>query len=282
VAIALEQKGIGQPFSHSVSVKKFVGVQTPAMKAVRTILTKPGCGFAKSAVLCGGPDWPTSVLTGILNLRLVDMLLGSLPVVFLIAPCCVAAAYILRASHEDFNERKQAQYRAMANVSLALSAILQGCASVLATLYIQAAMHKSEDGAWTDPQEGEILEEIKADNLAAEEFAERTRWENLKWSRGILVLGSLLSCVSVALLLNHRAPPFKNFDITDKVSNLDGGVLSVVNPSGWYVLGLMAAQFICLAAINIVFCRLPRADLVVLDSKSPSLLEMSSFKTVGD
>ena len=28
------------------------------------MLTQRGCTFGKTVVLCGGPDWPTSVLTG--------------------------------------------------------------------------------------------------------------------------------------------------------------------------------------------------------------------------
>ena len=43
-------------------------------------------------ILCGGPDWPTSVLTGILNLSVIKMLIGSAPVVIIIVPCTVLGA----------------------------------------------------------------------------------------------------------------------------------------------------------------------------------------------
>merc|ERR1719410_1490439 len=89
-AIALEQKAIGEVFSENVAVKKIVQVHTPPVKALRHILQAPRLRADKVAVLVGGPDWPTSVLTGILRLRLSEMLLGSLPLVFLILPIVLA------------------------------------------------------------------------------------------------------------------------------------------------------------------------------------------------
>jgi len=37
------------------------------MRASRIILERPGVSFAKCAILVGGPDWPTSVITGTLT-----------------------------------------------------------------------------------------------------------------------------------------------------------------------------------------------------------------------
>ena len=36
----------------------------PPRCQARFVLTQRGCTFGKTVVLCGGPDWPTSVLTG--------------------------------------------------------------------------------------------------------------------------------------------------------------------------------------------------------------------------
>ena len=93
-AIAMQQKLFGECMgSKSVKVRAAVGVNSTTIKAIRMILLKPGIHIAKVAILCGGPDWPTSVLTGILRLRLSQMLLGSLPVLFLISPCVLAGAF---------------------------------------------------------------------------------------------------------------------------------------------------------------------------------------------
>jgi hypothetical protein len=59
------------------------------MISVRTILEGGGWGgrgvtLAKVSILIGGPDWATAVLTGILELNVFAMLLGTLPVVLLV------------------------------------------------------------------------------------------------------------------------------------------------------------------------------------------------------
>ena len=54
-------------------------------------------GIAKVSILCGGPDWPTSVLTGILRLSLIQMQIGTLPIIGLVAPCVFAGAFQLKA-----------------------------------------------------------------------------------------------------------------------------------------------------------------------------------------
>ena len=45
-------------------------------------------------ILVGGPDWPTSVLCGILGLDLLPILLGTLPVFLLILPTVMGGAFL--------------------------------------------------------------------------------------------------------------------------------------------------------------------------------------------
>ena len=90
-AIAVQQKVFGElmgkcpsslkavAFAHQlfascsgsyISVRRFVGVNSVTIRAVKKILSKPGMSLEKVFILVGGPDWPTSVLTGILRLSL--------------------------------------------------------------------------------------------------------------------------------------------------------------------------------------------------------------------
>jgi hypothetical protein len=96
LAIVIQQKVIGERMSNNLTVKCLVGVNSLSTRAIRFILTSKGLDKRKVAILCGGPDWPTSVLTGIMRLRLLDMLVGSVPVVLLVAPCVCAGAFMLR------------------------------------------------------------------------------------------------------------------------------------------------------------------------------------------
>ncbi len=75
---ALQQKMIGENLSHFVSVRQFVGINSTLMKAMRLVLGKEGICVSKVSILIGGPDWPTSVLAGIMRLKLLQIMIGTL------------------------------------------------------------------------------------------------------------------------------------------------------------------------------------------------------------
>lgn len=53
------------------------------------------------AILCGGPDWPTSVLAGVLGLSVMQCELGTLPIIFFIVPCGLSGSLYLRMDKSD-------------------------------------------------------------------------------------------------------------------------------------------------------------------------------------
>lgn len=61
IAHVMQQKLIGERLSGFVGVRAIVGPNSQQMKAVRYLLSRPGLTIAKASILCGGPDWPTSV-----------------------------------------------------------------------------------------------------------------------------------------------------------------------------------------------------------------------------
>jgi hypothetical protein len=78
----------GENLSDRVAVRRLVGMNSMTLRAIRHCLAQKGLTPAKVAILCGGPDWPTSVLCGILRLPLYECLLGTLPVypIYLVRP----------------------------------------------------------------------------------------------------------------------------------------------------------------------------------------------------
>eukprot|EP00929_Paragymnodinium_shiwhaense_P001358 TRINITY_DN101588_c0_g1_i1.p1 TRINITY_DN101588_c0_g1~~TRINITY_DN101588_c0_g1_i1.p1 ORF type:complete len:759 (+),score=175.80 TRINITY_DN101588_c0_g1_i1:140-2416(+) len=250
-AIALEQKAIGEPFSETVEVKKMIGVHTPAMKAVRHILVQPGMRLDKIAILVGGPDWPTSVLTGVLRLPLLSMLLGSSPVYFLILSVVMAACLQVRAGSKD--DPNVAQYQSMATVMLMVTTVVQGTALMMAGYYMQAVAeeHKEEieNGNWeTDPQEAEVLESVKKDEAEAAKLEIATAWRFTPMSlKAVLLSGSMTASLMIHILISPFFNPFKDFTLTDKISDLPGGsALAVINVWGWIDIGIFC--YVCVAA----------------------------------
>ena len=123
-----------------VSVRVLVGVNSLSIRAVGRILSAPGLSLRKVLILCGGPDWPTSVLTGILGLDVRQMLAGTAPVYVLILPTCAAGAMELKKSESSL-------YASLAGVILALSAACQVRACVAAApLSVYASLEAGGGG----------------------------------------------------------------------------------------------------------------------------------------
>merc|ERR550514_1537027 len=54
-------------------------------------------GVGKCAILCGGPDWPTSVACGLLRVPLYQALLGTTPIICFVIPCVCTGSFYYQA-----------------------------------------------------------------------------------------------------------------------------------------------------------------------------------------
>jgi len=97
---------IGYALGKSVKVQQLVSVDKVATRAIEQILNVKGLNFPKVSILVGGPDWPTSVLCGILKLSLFQCCLGTLPVVFVSAPCVIAGAFMANPGAKTEDARR--------------------------------------------------------------------------------------------------------------------------------------------------------------------------------
>merc|ERR1719486_1393824 len=85
-ACAMQQKMIGEVLGSRPWVRQLAGVHKVTVRCLEAIMRKPGLSMGKVAILCGGPDWPVSVLAGILKCSLFQMLLGTTPIILFVAP----------------------------------------------------------------------------------------------------------------------------------------------------------------------------------------------------
>jgi len=103
-ACAMQQKLIGEQLGSSTWVRQQVCVHKPFIRAIEAVLRKKGYTMGKIAILCGGPDWPTSVMAGIMRLSLLEMEVGTIPIIFFIGPCCLSGAFYVRSGDGKFWE----------------------------------------------------------------------------------------------------------------------------------------------------------------------------------
>ncbi len=251
LAVGLQQKVIGELWgSKNVWVRQTVGINSVEIRAMRKILRQPGLNFSKVVILVGGPDWPTSVLTGIMKLNLFQMLLGTLPVIILIAPTVVAGAMAARASDNDF-------ISTLSTVFLFFTAFIQGFALLWAVQVIaDTAVEYEQELAQEEPDE-EVLEREMENEAKRQEYNLVTKWTNLsklwRFSLAFNAVLMIVSCYGFLLLGRYLFVPFQ---VQDSVATeLGGNVLNLVKPPGWICLGMFAVSTIYFFVFKGVFQR---------------------------
>jgi hypothetical protein len=137
-SLFLQQKAIGQGMSGSLYIRKTVGINSITIRAIRRLLRKPGLSMPKVMILIGGPDWPTSVLTGILRLSWIQMQIGTAPIIFLIIPMVGSGAFLLKTNEGGL-------WGPMSDVTIAVAALTQIIAILLAMYYISETAEQHYD-----------------------------------------------------------------------------------------------------------------------------------------
>lgn len=104
-ACTMQQKLIGETLGQSTAIQQQCGIHKAGIRAIECVLRKKGWSIGKVAILCGGPDWPTSVMAGLLRLPLFQMLLGTVPIILFIAPCVMTGAFYLKQEESEMWNR---------------------------------------------------------------------------------------------------------------------------------------------------------------------------------
>ena len=237
VAIVCQQKVIGELCGKFVAVRSAVSINSMLMRAIKFILSGP-VDIASVCILCGGPDWPTSVTTGILGLSLVQMLKGSLPVFFVILPTCMAGALQLRAAEGG-------SWAAMAAMMLTMCGVVQSGAGLGAMHFIEETIDKHEDELRAMPDDEAVKKLDLATTAAAKERAAVTEWKKVPTFHKLnLMLGSLLMSCSIYIVYLFPLECFQKFEVTSSIEqDLNGDMWSIVKPKGWDAL------YLCFAAM---------------------------------
>ena len=262
LSCSLQQKWFGEGLGGYVGVRYTVGINSVQMRAIRYCLMQPGFSPAKVAILCGGPDWPTSVLCGILRVPLYESVLGTSPVLVLyLAYTVLAGAFMLKTNGEcasanaataadavlspsasaappaEHAEVGSANYWEMASaVSLGMAMVCMSCTSFAALYFMEHTIEhkKAECEAFPVDEEVEAREiKVQAKQVA---YKHVTRWGNLPPLDRAL-LGAAVVCMTAACHLagNFGSHCFATFTVTCTVELVD-----VVKPLGWVAIGLFA------------------------------------------
>jgi len=254
LAVYCQQEIIGRFLGTSVAIRRTVGVDQVPTRAIEQILIQPGLSLAKVGVLCGGPDWPVSVLTGILRLPPLQMQLGTLPCIFLVMPAVLSGAFLLRAS-------EQGAWGPLTGVMAMLVSISQSGAALYAVHSFQKVASENYDElAKPRPEHADVVALTQKMKLQEDTYKEITTWGNLPPIPQLL-LGSaatilMVDCFAGAMFSSVCWLPFdlgppelantSKSKIDDPIERggLGGDPLNIVRGPGWMVLGAFATGLV--------------------------------------
>jgi len=232
-AVAMQQKLIGERMGKSLYVRTNVAVNSVPIQAIRIILTRNAFSVASIAILCGGPDWPTSVLTGILRLNVWKMLLGTLPVIVLIGLTTCSGAFLA-----------QPEYETVSKVAIMGGLLSQAGALMTALYYINREISKRGKEIQDHIRANLDVDVFNAEKLAELKSARRKevcRWQLLPlWMKLDLLCGYLTMTISCWFFGMFGNMCWEDYQVTDNFkTKLNGKLFNIVkSPWGWVALGL--------------------------------------------
>jgi hypothetical protein len=248
IASIMQQKLIGEALGSFVKVQQQVGIHRPMMRTIEAVLRKPGLSPGKVAILVGGPDWPTSVLCGILRLGLFQIVIGTLPIVGFIAPLTLTGTLLAKAS--EGGEEGDTWVRWAALMSLFSLVMCAGLLAVVAwAMQDEYEKHRDE---FTRPREKDI--HLDWLDYRLEEIAKNCRitWMDLPLHiKAVLLTGIIAILGSSHFILLAERVCFNKFDSSSDVSNLQWfGSAGVVKLPGAIALALAMGSGLCLTTFQ--------------------------------
>ncbi len=231
----IQQVGFGRGMSNSLYVRRTVGVNSVSIRAIRRLLSQPGFSKGKVAILCGGPDWPTFVLTGILKQGVLQMQLATSPIVLLIAPLVLAGGFLLKAKDGGY-------WQSIGDVTLTIAALLQVLSMLVALHFISKEVEENYEELAAEPNDPEVEEAERRELEHTLLKQARQSWfadDFPLYMRVVLISGAVAAWISIWQLVLDAKSAFADFAVTDKIAEkVNGDVGNLIFPMGWFFLGL--------------------------------------------
>lgn len=262
LACTVQQKLIGESLAKYTSVRKLVGINTTIIKAMRLVLGQPGMGIDKVCILVGGPDWPTSVLCGIMGLDLLPVLFGTLPVFLLILPTVLTGSFTyMTGLKTDEGELEYPSAAVLGTVFAAVTAVVQFAAMILAAYYLEQTTSNRKEELDAIPIDKEVAELEEAEVAFNEAYDRVTKWPVVPLFMQLVMyvtFAIIVAACYMVQLFGHLC--WAEYALTYSIDeNLGGKWYNLVLPLGWVAIVLFVLTclliyvFISWASVSRVF-----------------------------
>lgn len=251
MAAVCGQYYVGMCLGSSLRVQQFLGVDKEGMRAIEMLLKQPGLSLPKVAILVGGPDWPTSVICGIIQNGLASCLIGTTPIIFCIAPCVLSGAFLISpVTDKDSNEAST--WSTLATVTALGAGAVQLLSMLLAAYFIEETLVKHGDVLRAYREEHRPVMELTAREAASvDAFHYATSIGRLSFfMKSLLIFSVGLMLVTAFILLFLTGYCFRTFTISSRIDDpwaeagLNGDVSNLLTTVGWVVLSAWGFAFL--------------------------------------
>lgn len=230
-ACTIQQCLIGAPLKKSLYIRQAIGINSPLIRSMKLVLQRPGLDIPKVAILVGGPDWPTSVLCGILGLPLGPILLGTTPVVSLVIPTTMSGSFLYLGS---LDKDMYSWAGTASTITAVASAGVQICSMLTAAYYIEKVGEEYKEELEAMPYDEEVRQAdaiADAKKLRLEELRQWEKFDRVK--KGVLVYGTVCMSACIYIVQMFGQYCFEDFELTDTIDEeLDGKVTNFIMPLG--------------------------------------------------
>eukprot|EP00929_Paragymnodinium_shiwhaense_P078938 TRINITY_DN40972_c0_g1_i1.p1 TRINITY_DN40972_c0_g1~~TRINITY_DN40972_c0_g1_i1.p1 ORF type:complete len:1056 (+),score=222.94 TRINITY_DN40972_c0_g1_i1:154-3321(+) len=244
---------IGVYMGKSVKVQQLVAVDKVFTRAIEKILKTRGLNLPKVSVLVGGPDWPTSVLCGILRLNLLQCVIGTVPVILVSTPCVLAGAFMTTpdppaaAGADDVSKGSASSiWSTLYSFMLGISAMVQMASGVLALYFIQEYVHRYGDElAEHRPEHNPVAALTRAEAEYERALAHVSDMKVLPpGHRCLLLASSACMLCSLFFFMFMDEACFRPFEVNSRIcddfaeNGLQCDVLNLVKGPGWLAMSV--------------------------------------------
>ena len=203
----------------------------------------------KVATLVGGPDWPTSVMMGLMGLPIAPMIAGTMPVICLVAPLSLSGSFMIQGT--------VAPFPALTNIALALSSLSQVGTFVAMLHFVEQASStpSKREALEKMPYDLEVLELDRKSEEYQALYAELTAWHSKEVPRSMRILlwvGAISGICGCQFATLRGSNCWESFQLypdfpTQLRDNLGGSISNLIMMPGYGVLGLILISYLCRA-----------------------------------
>ena len=188
-----------------------------------------------------------------MDLALIPVLVGTIPVLALIAPTVLAGSFIYMGSLKLENGEPEFSWAGTANtVSLAVAAFVLFGFMLLAAFYVEKTVRERKDEIDAIPIDKEVKEYDDKEAAGIEAYKEVTQWFLVPvWSKIILICSLVTIITSFYMLQLFYDDAFTQYELTYTIDeHLGGDWKNLIKPLGQVALILFVVSTVLVILFN--------------------------------